>query len=78
MTTVHLANSGIAGTDDAAKALVPTLMLLGLSNAWAVALGTGSPGTPWGMVSSMQGRTPAWRPGRPRPWPPRRGNPGSR
>lgn len=66
LTTVFLANSGIVDAEDAARAVVPTLMLFGLSIAWAFALGTGllvavevlwptgSLGTPWGMVSSLR------------------------
>ncbi|MFL4476436.1 ABC1 kinase family protein [Paeniglutamicibacter sp. MACA_103] len=66
LTTVFLANSGIVDAEDAQRAVLPTLLLFGLSIAWAFALGTGllvavevlwptgSLGTPWGMVRSLR------------------------
>lgn len=66
LATVFLTNAGIMGSEDAQGAVVPTLMLFGLSIAWAFALGTGllvavevlwptgTLGTPWGMVRSLQ------------------------
>lgn len=41
LATVFLSNAGIMGSEDAQRAVVPTLMLFGLSIAWAFALGTG-------------------------------------
>ncbi|MBV1778591.1 AarF/ABC1/UbiB kinase family protein [Paeniglutamicibacter sp. ABSL32-1] len=66
LTTVFLANSGIHDAEDAALAVVPTLLLFALSIAWAFALGTGllvavevlwptgSLGTPWGVLRSLR------------------------